>query len=213
MKSYSLWRSPVKNNLHRLGLFGGTFNPIHVGHLRLAEDVREEFDLDRIIFIPSDTPPHKEVAYDPGPTHRLNMVKYAIDENLYFSCDDVELRRGGVSYTVDTVRYVYDHYRFEHKPFFIIGSDLINQLMSWKDSENLIKMVDFIVLLRDNMKAEDLKLEGPSRFLLFDKRTIDVTSSEIRERLAAEKSVRYLVPEKVEAYIRKHRLYEHPAEG
>jgi len=203
----------VKNNFHRLGLFGGTFNPIHVGHLRLAEDVREEFDLDRIVFIPADTPPHKTVNYDPGPAHRLNMVKYAIEENLHFSWDDVELRRGGVSYTVDTVRYVYDHYRFQHKPFFIIGSDLVNELMSWKDAGDLIKMVNFIVLLRDNMKAGDFNLEGSSRFLLFDRRTIDVTSSEIRERIAGGRSIRYLVPKKVETYIEKHRLYKNMAEG
>ncbi len=203
----------MKHTFHRLGLFGGTFNPVHVGHLRLAEDVREEFNLNRIVFIPANTPPHKKVKYDPGPTHRLNMVKYAIEENSCFSCDDIELNRGGVSYTIDTVRYVYDHYHFEEKPFFIIGSDLVSELMSWKDAGKLREMVNFIVLLRDVMNAEDLHLDELSNFFLFDRRTIDVTSSEVRERIAEEKSIRYLVPEGVERYIRKHRLYENPTEG
>ena len=95
-----------------IGIFGGTFNPVHYGHLRLAEDVREEFSLGSVIFIPSRIPPHKEIKPGIDPARRLAMVERAIRGNPSFRCDDVEMRRGGVSYTIDTIEYVYGAYAF-----------------------------------------------------------------------------------------------------
>lgn len=188
----------------RLGLFGGTFNPIHLGHLRLAEDVREEFVLERVVFIPANMPPHKEVHQDAGPSHRCAMVKRAIEGNSYFLCDDVELKRGGVSYTIDTINYVYEKYRFREKPFFIIGSDLLREIDTWKDIERIKEKVNFIVLLREDWPIER---EGDPPFFHFVNRTLDITSSEVRRRIGEGKSIRYLVTESVLGYIMKKNLY------
>jgi nicotinate-nucleotide adenylyltransferase len=203
-----------------IGIFGGTFNPIHYGHLRLAEDVREEFSLDSVIFIPSRTPPHKEIRPGIDPARRLAMVERAIRGNPSFRCDDVEIRRGGVSYTVDTVEYVYGAYAFAGKPFFIVGSDLLADLDTWKDIERLLDRGKFIALLRGGVSADEaLSLARPlerflgkgetieDHFLFFSGRKIDITSSEIREKVAGGKSIRYLVPDGVLSYIEEHGLY------
>jgi nicotinate-nucleotide adenylyltransferase len=198
----------MKISCHSIGLFGGTFNPVHIGHLRLAEDVREEFGLDMIVFIPAHIPPHKKITHDPGSDHRLNMIRGAIEGNVNFLCDDIELRRGGISYTIDTVEYVYENYQFEKKPSFIIGSDLYNELETWKDIDRLVKMVQFIVLLRENQNTdipmEDRNMEG---IIYFSKRRLNITSSEIRQRIFRNLSIRYLVTDEVFRYIKKNKLY------
>ena len=202
----------MKISCHSIGLFGGTFNPVHIGHLRLAEDVREEFDLDLIVFIPAHIPPHKKITHDPGSDHRVNMVRGAIEGNVNFLCDDIELKRGGTSYTIDTVEYVYENYQFEKKPSFIIGSDLYNELETWKDIGRLVKMVRFIVLLRENHEGGTLN-EGKSLyretgdFFFFRKRTLNITSSEIRKRISQNLSIQYLVTDAVFQYIKRNNLY------
>ena len=203
---------------HNLGLFGGTFNPIHIGHLRLAEDVREEFCLDKVVFIPVNVPPHKKVTEDAGAHHRLNMVKCAISGNEHFLCDAIELKRGGVSYTIETLEYIYKNYRFEQKPYFIIGSDLFKEIETWKDSRALMKRTHFIVLQRDaselslrEKESEKKKIRQNRKnqtFLYFNKRMLDITSSEIRERIHQGRSIRYLVTDNVYEYIINNRLYE-----
>ncbi|MGQ9615032.1 MAG: nicotinate-nucleotide adenylyltransferase [Spirochaetota bacterium] len=197
------------NQYHRLGIFGGTFNPIHLGHLRLAEDVREEFFLDKVLFVPAARPPHKEMDVWIDPLHRLRMVEIAIEGNEHFLCDPVEVERGGVSYTIDTVKYVYEKYNPEKKPFLIIGSDLIPGLDSWKSVDMLIKMVNFIVINRDGYPFEGMKkgIIMNSSHYLYEKRKINIKSSEIRERLKSKRSIRYLVTDKVFQYIIENELY------
>ncbi len=199
---------------NRLGLFGGTFNPIHIGHLRLAEDVREEFNLDRIIFIPTNIPPHKDTGSKASASERLKMVEIAITENSNFSCDDIEIKRGGLSYTVETVDYIYNKYEFSEKPFFILGSDLIGDIHLWKNIEELSSKVDFIVLVREHYPMFSRKKNGLNSIHLdfYRRRVMDITSSEIRKRLERGKSIRYLVTDKVFDYIRERRLYTHESD-
>jgi len=193
----------------RLGLFGGTFNPIHIGHLRLAEDVRDHFRLDRVLFIPTNIPPHKNMDKDIAPDHRLDMVRIAIEGNDAFICDDIELRRGGHSYTIDTVDHVYDTYQFRGRPFFILGSDLMPELHTWKNVHRLVQLVHFVVLVRDNYPYAGEGSNGIMNlsYSVFDGRNIQVTSSEIRALLSEGRSARYLVTERVLQYIDDHELY------
>lgn len=193
----------------KLGILGGTFNPVHLGHLRLAEAVHKKFLLDKIVFIPTNIPPHKSVACDVGSEHRLNMVKIAIRENESFIWDDIEINRGGNSYTVDTIDYIYENYRFDGRPFFILGSDLVPELNTWKDVHRLAQRVHFIILMRDNYPIVS-KLSDDIiglNYSIFKDRKIEITSSEIRERLRVQRSVQYLVPKGVLNYIIEKGLY------
>ncbi|HEB29987.1 MAG TPA: nicotinate (nicotinamide) nucleotide adenylyltransferase [Spirochaetes bacterium] len=218
----------MKINCRNLGLFGGTFNPVHIGHLRLAEDIGEEFRLDKVVFIPTNIPPHKKMKEEISPVHRVRMVESAIKDNDRFTSDDIEVERGGISYTIETVNYVYDNYCFEEKPFFILGSDLLDEIAVWKDISILTRKVHFIVMMRagspgldrlsglaDLFQTEDRdKQDGnyPAcsnglSFSLFEKRKLEITSSEIRERIKLKKSIRYLVTEDVLHYIERNDLY------
>lgn len=199
----------------RLGIFGGTFNPIHIGHLRLAEDVRELFRLDRVVFIPAYIPPHKKVEECCSAFDRLQMVERAVESNDYFLCDDIEIKQGGISYTIDTVHYVFQNYQFEGKPHLIVGSDLIGELDTWKNIDRLVKEVKFIVLVRkghpikesDVFKKLGVRERNQKLFSYYTQRKIDVTSSEIRDRLKKGLSIHYLVPDRVYWYIKEKKLY------
>ena len=194
------------------GIFGGTFDPIHNGHLRLAEDVREQFSLDKVIFIPTNLPPHKRVEGTTDSLHRLEMVRLAVESNPHFICDDMEIARGGVSYTIETVDCLYEKYRLPDRPFVIIGSDLLGEIGTWRKIGPLARKVHFIVLLRnghllDGGRYTNEDLPGSS-WLYFEKRTMDVTSSEIRRRVYEGRSIRYLVPGPVLEYIKEKGLYK-----
>jgi nicotinate-nucleotide adenylyltransferase len=180
-----------------------------MGHLRLAEDVREKFELDRVLFIPTNVPPHKEMKVSAGPEERLKMVALSVRHNPAFMCDDIEIRRGGNSYTIDTVRYIYENYTFTDKPFFIVGSDLLPELHTWKNIDELAGMVEFIVLVREHYPVEGGKLDDIMNLKMhqFDNRHLDINSSEIRDRLTRGRSIRYLVTDRVHGYIKRKKLY------
>lgn len=187
----------------RILLFGGTFNPVHWGHLVLAEELREEFSYDLVLFVPSARPPHKQVSVsDPGPEERLAMLRLAVSGNPGLAVDDCELHREGPSYTVDTLKYFLSHYEVEGRPGLVIGDDLAPGFASWREPETIASMADIIIARRGG--------EGtafPYRHLNARNRLIPISSSEIRERLMSGLSVRYLVPEAVLDYIRKGGLY------
>jgi len=187
----------------KIGILGGTFNPIHIGHLILAEEVREKLGLDKVIFVPTYLPPHKEALGIAEAQARLNMVKLAIEGNHYFSVSDKEIKRNGRSYTIDTVREFKKEYP-QDELFFLIGSDLLKYLEEWKDLSEVAKLVKFIVGTRPGYPLEDI----PSYIDTVAIRAVDVSGFQIRERIKQSRSFRYLVPEAVYKYITENKLYE-----
>ena len=185
-----------------IGIFGGTFNPIHLGHLIIAEKVRESLNSKKIIFVPSRYPPHKRTP-EIGASHRYRMVKLAISANPYFIVSEIELKRKSKSYTIDTVRALKRLYPKEENFHLVLGLDAYLEINTWKDIEKLAGLIKFVVVKRpgykDNSKLKNVKF--------LDLEPIGISSTEIRNRLKKGKSVRYLLPEKVRDYIYQHHLY------
>jgi len=198
-----------------LGVFGGTFNPVHLGHLIMAQDAIEAFDLARVLFVPCARPPHKPGADLAPAQHRLSMLETAIEGDLRFELSDMEIQRGGTSYTIDTMRAVAaDHPGVEL--FFIIGADSLVELHLWRDIEALLRLCRIVTIARpgvnlEALQAKDLKLQDPwPERLRADVRIghlVNVSSTDIRYRIAEGMSIRYLVPPGVEMYIAEHSLY------
>ena len=223
--------------MERLGLFGGTFNPIHVGHLIAAEDVRDKMNLDMILFIPAFIPPHKFV--DVAPAHdRLEMVRLAVKDNPLFGVSDIELKRNEKSYTVHTLRELRE--KTEAVFYFIIGSEAFLQIHTWKDPEELFSLTNFVVVERpgrivgvgefeayleeleakfpsfsvksresfDEMYVFDVESKGVERAVYLTPVVgVDVSSTLVRKRVKEGRSIKYLVPKEVEHYIEEKGLY------
>lgn len=189
--------------MKKIGIFGGTFNPIHMGHLAIAQMAQEKFKLDKVIFVPSFLPPHKSVSGLANAKERFAMVKLAIAGNDRFALSDVETRRGGKSYTVETLRYFKTKLPPGVKLYFIIGGDSLPTLPYWKDIGEITTLATFIVVNRPGY----VKPQKHIKYLTVDKPGIDISSSYLRGRLRAGKSIRYLVPEKIFNYIETHKLY------
>ncbi|MDD4979692.1 MAG: nicotinate-nucleotide adenylyltransferase [Candidatus Omnitrophica bacterium] len=187
----------------KIGILGGTFNPIHIGHLILAEEVREKLKLDKVIFVPAYLPPHKDNSDIACAATRLTMVKLAIKGNRHFLASDIEIKRDGRSYTIDTLRALKEIYP-QDELYFIIGSDLLKYLKEWKDLDEIIKMVKFVVATRPGYPLEEI----PSHISTIPIRAVDVSGFEVRQAIKEERSFRYLVPEAVSRYINKKRLYK-----
>jgi len=193
----------------RIGILGGTFNPVHIGHLILAEEVREKLNLDKVIFVPTYLPPHKDNSDIASANARLDMVKISIKGNRYFLASDIEVKRDGRSYTIDTLKELKSIYS-QDELYFIIGSDLLKYLDGWKDWDDIVKMVKFIVATRPGYPLEEIstyiasRQTGASTVAI---RAVDVSGFEIRKAIKENKSFRYLVPEGVFKYIDKKRLY------
>jgi len=191
--------------MKRIGFFGGTFNPIHMGHLAIAQMAQEKFNLDKIIFIPSYQPPHKNVPHLASAAHRYQLVRQAVKNNPYFAVSNVETLRGGKSYTVDTLRHFRKIYSDRIKMFFIIGGDTFSTLPKWKNIEEVLKFVTFIVVNRPGYTPPAFRKK--IKHLMVTRPGIDISSSYLRGRVRSGKSIRYLVPEAVFHYIKKHKLY------
>ena len=197
-----------------LGVFGGSFNPIHMGHLILAEYIREEFNLDKVIFIPTGNPPHKLNSELEGAQHRYNMVKLAIDTNPYFLVSNTEIERVGVSYTYDTLIELNKKYPKKNL-FFICGSDSIIQFPTWRKIDKILKLANIIVADRHNISESELgnlvneyKNEYKANICYSSAPKIEISSSHIRNRIQNGLSINYMVPEVVTEYIIANGLYQ-----
>jgi len=210
----------------RIGLFGGTFNPIHWGHLRGGEEIREAFGLQKVVFIPAAIPPHKVTEKVIEARHRLEMVKLAIMTNPSFSVSNVELERPGKSYSIDTLQYFRE--RKEDSLFFILGRDAFVEIETWKDFQRLFFLSNFIVMTRSGFGKTPLHSQLPETLvsifrydqevkawihtsghtLHFKEITfLDISSTKIRKLLEKGESVKYLISAEVEAYAKEYGLY------
>lgn len=203
----------------RIGLLGGTFNPIHFGHLRVAEEVREAFCLDKIIFIPSGVPPLKTQDIIDA-NHRLKMTELAINSNPFFEVSDIEVRQKKTSYTVNTLTHLKKLYQRDTL-FFIMGIDAFFEIKFWYKYEDLLRMVDFIIMSRpgfNNLQTlefiEYKESENCFKIKNSDKRAFFISvspfwisSTMLREMLRNRKSIRYLLPDAVRKYIEENELY------
>ncbi|HQJ08547.1 MAG TPA: nicotinate-nucleotide adenylyltransferase [Deltaproteobacteria bacterium] len=207
-----------------MGIFGGTFNPIHFGHLRAAEEVRQEIGLDTVFFVPSYIPPHKELAGGIPADKRLEIVRLAIRTNPSFALSSFEVEQGGSSYSIRTIEHVREAYGVT--PYFILGQDAFNEISTWYQSARLFGLAHFVVMSRPDAKRPGLKdvLGGMpvsfeesdggyvndtgNRIMFVNVTALDISSSLIRSLRRQGRSIRYLVPEEVEDYIRNERMYE-----
>lgn len=192
--------------MKKLGIFGGTFDPIHNGHLCIAETVLEKTDIDWIVFMPSATPPHKHSHPILSFEHRWNMVNLAIYGKSGITASDIEQRLGGISYTVRTLAALKKEYT-NHEIYLIIGSDSLLALSSWKNPEKLVEQCRFIVYPRSNADALTAEKRFLDKAFLLDAQLVQISSSDIRSRAAKKNSIHGLVDEKVEHYIEEYRLY------
>jgi nicotinate-nucleotide adenylyltransferase len=211
----------------RVGLFGGSFNPIHFGHLRAAEEVREALTLDLIYFVPAASPPHKvEGDLAPG-EHRLQMVRFATKGNRHFMASDVEIRRGGSSYSIDTIRHYLATLRQPATLYLLMGADQFAELETWKEPDELTRLCNIAVHTRLMSKEQTqprVSVAALKRFgytqqddhyvhpggqtLSFVETTFfPISATEIRRKLQRNESINYLLPGDVVDYIQRHALY------
>jgi nicotinate-nucleotide adenylyltransferase len=198
----------------RIGVFGGSFDPVHMGHLTIAQDAVEQLELNRLIFVPAAVPPHKQGKTLVEGRHRFEMLQLATEANLSFEVSDMELQRGGISYTFDTMNQI----QFEHpgaELFFIVGLDSLVELHLWKNIEQLLELCTVVPFARGGEDpariAEQIQLSNGWKTKLLGRliriHEIEISASEVRMRLAEGLSIRYLVPPEVEMYIAEHHLY------
>jgi len=205
------------NSEIRIGIMGGTFNPPHYGHLQAAETARECLRLNKVIFVPSGKPPHKDSREVAGSEDRYNMVVAAIKNNPWFEASRIEIDREGPSYSVDTLRELKKIYGEKAKFYFIIGSDIVNELTTWKEYEKLFRLCEFVEVTRPEThmaaipeRSEEIKKlieEGKLKISTIRSPLLEISSSDIRERVAQGRSIRYIIPPGVKDYIEKRGLY------
>lgn len=191
----------------KLGIFGGTFNPPHVGHLIVAESVRDQMQLDRIFFVPSASPPHKQDPAIAVPSARLQMTRLAVAGNTRFEVSEIELDREGPSYTIDTVAGIADLYP-RGNLLLIIGVDNLLEFDSWKSPREILQKADLVVMTRPGFQIPDAKNEFIRASKIVHVPPIGISGTDIRRRIRMGRSIRYLVPEAVEDYILRRGLYK-----
>ena len=204
----------MKAVTRRIGIMGGTFDPIHVGHLMTAEAVRDEFGLDKVLFIPAAVPPHKLDQQVTDARHRYLMTVLATTSNPHFDVSSIEMDRPGPSYTIDTIYELRRQYGENTDLFFITGADAIAEIPTWDRIEELLGLCQFIAATRpgflpnvDNIKEYFGEL-GSARIHRLETAELEISSTNLRVRLKRGFSIKYIVPPAVEDYIYKEGLYK-----
>ncbi|OPX86092.1 MAG: putative nicotinate-nucleotide adenylyltransferase [Pelotomaculum sp. PtaB.Bin013] len=200
--------------MFKLGVMGGTFDPIHNGHLVAAEGARDELALDKVVFVPAGKPPHKPGHDIADPRDRYIMTGLAIASNEFFEVSSIEIERPGPSYTVDTIQSLMDRYPGA-EIYFITGADAILDIITWKNFEKLLSLCFFVAASRPGYPLDKLRqkvsafIEYPERKILsMEIPALAISSTDIRRRVLAGKTIKYLLPEPVEDYIARHKLYQ-----
>lgn len=190
--------------MSKVGIFGGTFDPIHLGHLITAQSVKEIRNLEKVIFIPAFISPNKTDARPSSPEDRLNMIKLAVESIPFFDYSDIEVNKGGISFTIDTLRELKKIY---DKIEFIIGYDNIFSFHTWKDPDEIFRLADVIVLKRKSSHPPQFEDKYFHQAVFVQTRGIEISATDIRERVRNGLPINFLVPPKVMEYIYTHKLY------
>lgn len=200
--------------MQRLGIMGGTFDPIHYGHLLMAEEARQAFVLDEVVFVPNGRPAHKKAYLVSSPEDRYTMTRLATASNPHFSASRIEIDRPGMSYTIDTLREYRTLYPNLAELYFITGADAVLEILTWHEYEQLVRQCRFIAVTRPGFVLEQLSkiisAEFLSRVSFLPTPGLEISSTDIRQRVQEGRSIKYLTPEPVEAYIEQHGLYRLP---
>ena len=195
----------------RIGILGGTFNPPHLGHLACAQEAYIQLQLDEVLLIPTRTPPHKLLRDDPGPGHRLELCRLAVGSDDRFAVSDLEVRRDGPSYTVDTLEELHAIVQ-DSDLYLILGGDIATGLPQWREPERVLSLSTLAVVDREGTPRAAIesaldRLSGGERARFFTMPQIAISSTLLRRRLQARQPVRYLAPDAVIDYIERHQLY------
>lgn len=200
--------------MKKIGILGGTFNPIHFGHLILGQSAKEEFGLDKILVMPTKNPAYKTISGSVTEQNRTDMIKLAIKDFPFFEFSDLELRREGTTYTVDTLKELTKQ-NPDSKYYFIMGADSLYQIETWKDPNQIFSMANILVATRnDSRSALDAQIDYledkyDGKIYHLNSPSIEISSHEIRKRNIAGQSIHFFLPESIIGYIERNGLYEH----
>jgi nicotinate-nucleotide adenylyltransferase len=189
--------------MRRIGLFGGTFDPPHLGHMLIAQEALQRFHLDEVWFIPVHSPPHKERKWLTSTSDRLEMLQLVTKDEPKFRVSTIEIEREGRSYTIDTVKRLKEEYPYQQF-YFLIGGDMIDYLPKWERIDELMSLVTFIGVRRPGSVSESIYSEQVEPL---DVVQVDFSSTEIRDRARKGRPIRYMVPREIDAFIKERRLY------
>jgi nicotinate-nucleotide adenylyltransferase len=192
----------------KLCLFGGTFDPPHVGHLIIGEFAYENLNVEKVLFIPAYIPPHKTSQDFSSPDIRFKMLELSIQGNPHFQISRIELDRTGISYSIDTIREIRNEFNLEQNDlFFLIGSDSLIEFHTWKNPEEIVSLTQVVVASRPFFDKKMVKNSFLDKINFLNAPYIDISSSMVRERVRKKKSIRYIVTKEVNEFIIKNKLY------